>query len=210
MRRENAIKPRKAAIQQRSQFTVQQILEAATQVFSKHGYAGTTTNHIAQRAGVSIGSLYQYFPNKGAILHELVKMHLEQSTAMLDQFLDSIDGTTVDLHDILQTAVRITLELHTQNPQLHYVLLSEAIWPAEVMQQLHAIEDRFAALVQQLLASRPQVTHRHPEHAAYLMVHIVKDLAHEFVVHPPQEMDQEQFIEEIVVLLEAYLAAPHQ
>ena len=63
-----AISPRKTAIQERSKFTVHAIYEAAVQVFTENGYGGTTTDLIAQRAGVSIGTLYQYFPNKKAIL----------------------------------------------------------------------------------------------------------------------------------------------
>jgi len=54
MGRQKRINPRKSPTQERSRFTVEQIVEAATQVFTERGYAGATTNHIAERAGVSI------------------------------------------------------------------------------------------------------------------------------------------------------------
>src|ERR1700722_2109912 len=75
--------PRKAAKQARAQATVDAILEAGAQIFERLGYAGATTNRIAERAGVSIGSLYQYFPSKDAILVALARRHLEECMTML-------------------------------------------------------------------------------------------------------------------------------
>jgi hypothetical protein len=62
MARGKAPRPRKRPSQSRSRFTTRQSVEAAARVFEERGYAGATTNRIAERAGVSIGSLYQYFP----------------------------------------------------------------------------------------------------------------------------------------------------
>lgn len=68
--------PRKKPQQQRSQAMVEAILDAATESFCAGGFAGTTTNAIAERAGVSIGSFYQYFPNKLALLEALRERHV--------------------------------------------------------------------------------------------------------------------------------------
>ena len=68
--------PRKRPRQQRSQATWAAILDAATQLFQRLGYAGTTTNRVAELAGVSIGSLYQYFPDKDALLLALAERHI--------------------------------------------------------------------------------------------------------------------------------------
>ncbi|MEO1964805.1 TetR/AcrR family transcriptional regulator [Hyphomonas sp.] len=65
-------RPRKAPVQARSAATVEAILEAAAQILESEGFDGYTTNAIAKRAGVSIGSLYQYFPNKDAVTAALV------------------------------------------------------------------------------------------------------------------------------------------
>ena len=62
------LQPRRKPRQARSQATVEVILAAAARVFARSGYAATTTNHVAAKAGVSIGSLYEYFPSKDAIL----------------------------------------------------------------------------------------------------------------------------------------------
>ena len=69
-------KLRKIPRQRRACQTVDFILEAAAYILSEQGIEGFTTNRIAERAGVNIASLYQYFPNKGAILEELQARHL--------------------------------------------------------------------------------------------------------------------------------------
>ena len=75
--------PRKKPRQSRSQATVDVILDAAARIFVETGFAAATTNAIAERAGVSVGSLYQYFPNKLALLAALKERHvLQLKTAM--------------------------------------------------------------------------------------------------------------------------------
>lgn len=68
---------RRRPVQERSRRTVECILDAAVHVFGEKGYAATT-NHVAERAGLSIGSLYQYFPDKDALLAALHARHLDQ------------------------------------------------------------------------------------------------------------------------------------
>jgi AcrR family transcriptional regulator len=75
--------PRKRPVQERSRRTVESILDAAARIFGERGYLATTTNDVAAAAGVSIGSLYQYFPNKDALLVALEERHLEDVRAVL-------------------------------------------------------------------------------------------------------------------------------
>src|ERR1700753_135454 len=70
--RKNALKPRKIAVQSRATKTVEAIVEAAARILEKSGFEGYTTNAVAERAGVSIGSLYQYFPNKDVLTLALI------------------------------------------------------------------------------------------------------------------------------------------
>ena len=79
MARSPGLSPRRTPSQDRSRRTVERILEAATRVLSEHGYDGASTNRIAKAAGVGNGSLYQYFPNKDAIV-----------IAVLDRFADRL------------------------------------------------------------------------------------------------------------------------
>src|SRR5260370_40812254 len=64
--------PRKSASQKRSRVTVETLLDATARVLTRHGYDRASTNRIAATAGVSVGSLYQYFPNKEALVAALV------------------------------------------------------------------------------------------------------------------------------------------
>lgn len=86
---QSRIQPRKRPRQVRAELTRERILDAAARVFAEHGYAAGTTNRIAERARVSIGSLYQYYPNKDAILAELIGDHLDTGEAVMRLLLDA-------------------------------------------------------------------------------------------------------------------------
>jgi len=72
-----SLSPRKSPVQARSSATVDDILQATIQVLLKDGKERLTTTRVAQRAGVSVGTLYQYFPNKSALLQAALRRHLE-------------------------------------------------------------------------------------------------------------------------------------
>ena len=76
--------PRKAPKQGRSEATVEVILEAAAHILIERGYMALTTNAAALRAGVSIGSLYQYFPGKEALLAALLMRHANEIDTVLE------------------------------------------------------------------------------------------------------------------------------
>jgi AcrR family transcriptional regulator len=79
-----AQKPRRTPAQSRSAETVAVILEAAARVLELRGLDGFNTNSVAERAGVSIGSLYQYFRNKDALLASLIELQGEPFVRMLE------------------------------------------------------------------------------------------------------------------------------
>jgi AcrR family transcriptional regulator len=79
-----SLKPRKSPIQARSGATVEAVHEAAIQVLLADGLAKFTTTRVADRAGVSVGTLYQYFPNKQALLFAILSRHFEEIAAALE------------------------------------------------------------------------------------------------------------------------------
>jgi AcrR family transcriptional regulator len=81
--------PRKRPRQARSRATVDAILEACARILSEAGAAALTTNAIARRAGVSIGSLYEFFPNRDAVLAELARRRLSALGAEVQAGLES-------------------------------------------------------------------------------------------------------------------------
>ena len=84
---------------------VEAILQAAAEMFGDIGYARTTTNKIAARAGVSVGSLYQYFPNKDALLAALVQLHHDEVHEIVDAALMRLADETMPLDEILRCLV---------------------------------------------------------------------------------------------------------
>ncbi|OLF06313.1 TetR family transcriptional regulator [Actinophytocola xinjiangensis] len=79
---------RKQPVQQRSAKRVEQMLEACAALIDELGYDGVTTTLIAERAGVAVGSLYQFFPDKRAVVQALTKRNLDHFTAEIDRRLD--------------------------------------------------------------------------------------------------------------------------
>lgn len=186
------------------------ILEAAAQVFEARGYAGGTTNHVAARAGVSIGTLYQYFEDKDALLYALMEAHLAESVALLaerlgDALVAAASGT-LDLEDTLRHLVEAVIALHEATPRLHRVLFEEVPWPSEMWDRLKGMERELAGQVEMLLRTMPEVTVEHADRAAWMVVQLVETLTHRYVLDPPPWLQREDFATELVVMLRGYLA----
>jgi AcrR family transcriptional regulator len=100
--------------QARGERRIAQLLEAAGEVFVESGYSATTTNAIAARAGVSPGSLYQYFPNKDAIAAALAESYAAQLDELLAPF-GEVDPARVSLKEVLTAALGPLVEFHRRN-----------------------------------------------------------------------------------------------
>jgi AcrR family transcriptional regulator len=192
--------PRKLPKQPRSEATVEAILEAATQIFELHGYAAGTTNRIAERAGVSIGSLYQYFPNKDAILVALVQRHLAESTAALQPHLERLsDGASFD--DVLPDIVSAMVAMHALAPILHRVLFEETKLPPTLRAELNELEDRLVELAAAALADDVS----DPRLSASLVISAIEGLTHRLVLSPPAGVTPQTIACEITKLVRAYI-----
>jgi len=82
------IEPRKKPVQARSTITVEAIMEATIQVLLSHGVERLTTTRVSERAGVSVGTLYQYYPNKQSLLFALLEQHMEQIASAVETACD--------------------------------------------------------------------------------------------------------------------------
>ena len=105
LQKPSALRPRKKPRQPRSAETVASILEAAAQVLEAGGFEGFNTNAVARRAGVSIGSLYQYFPNKEALTIALIRRETERFRADAVEALAEATGAAAIRH-LISAAVR--------------------------------------------------------------------------------------------------------
>lgn len=99
------------------------ILQATAQVLAELGYAKASTNRIAARAGVSVGSLYQYFPNKDALFQALIARHVSaQNSAFSELFTASLGSPPKAL---ITQAVRALVASHRVQPELHMLLIGQ-------------------------------------------------------------------------------------
>ena len=103
---------------------VEAILTAAARVFVEDGLDGATTNRIAEVAGVSVGSLYQYFPNKQALASALLVQHVADVEALRPAALRGEKWLT--LRERFGIAVRWQLDAHAQDPAIHETLIQMA------------------------------------------------------------------------------------
>lgn len=207
MNRKKEIKPRKKPLQSRSRFTVDQILEAAAHIFARYGYAGTTTNRIAQKAGVSIGSLYQYYPNKDAILAALLEEHIGLTRSELTRALEKGITEGLSIEQILTQILDAMISVHADHTELHQVFISEIFHSTEITRRINDVKIEMIQMVEKLLHRYVEKSLPNARHSAYLIVHVVESLTHEYLKHPPEDMDQKTFVAETSALLFAYISS---
>lgn len=204
--RKQRLDPRKQPIQNRSKVTVDVILLAATQVFEAHGYAAGTTNRIALRAGVSIGTLYQYFPSKEAIAVALLERHLIETDHRLHEWVGHMVVEQHGLCEALHDYVAGMLEMHTRQPRLQHILLEETPLPERVHQALLEAEQHAAKTVAGLIRLYPEVRSSCLEHTCFVIVQTVESLTHRYAAHlDDQFIPRTTFVGEVVKMLIAYL-----
>src|ERR1700678_2262285 len=109
--------------QRRARQTFDAVLEAVIRLLKREGLAAITTNRIAEVAGVSIGSVYQYFPNKRAIFIALHARHIDQIDCVIHRTL--AEHTESPLEDLIEALVNSMVEVHTADPELSELLQSE-------------------------------------------------------------------------------------
>lgn len=113
---------RKLPKQARSRALVEAVLDATARILVEQGFPATTTNRVAQRAGVSIGSLYQYFPSREALVAAVARRHSERIKASLE--LELAEGAP-DLETGIAALLHAIVQAHRVSPELTAVLGSE-------------------------------------------------------------------------------------
>lgn len=202
------LRPRKEPRQRRAVETRARILDAARRVFEEHGYSHGTTNRIAEAAGLSVGSLYQYFPNKDAILVELVDAHIEAGTAAVLAALPDPgpDGwASLPLAAVVGPVVEAMVAVHTDGRELHRVLFEEAPRPPEQLARLRALERDLTDMVAGLLTAHPEVTAPDPALAARLTIDVIESLVHRIATDATSGIPDDVLAAEVTRLVLAYL-----
>lgn len=195
--------PRRKPTQSRSRATVDAILQASAQVLVRDGYAKTTTNRIAERAGVSVGTLYQYFPNKDALVVALCEQHSDEMMALLSASIEELQDASPE--NATRVIVRAMLEAHAVNPQLHEAIISNL--PKErQFEQILAVNAQAEAMIRVFLElHRDRLATDNIDMAAFIVVNTVEALTHAAVIERPDFLGTEELVDEITRLVCRYL-----
>jgi AcrR family transcriptional regulator len=200
-RKSRATALRKTPRQARSRATVDAILDATARVLVRRGFAGTNTNVVAEIAGVSVGSLYQYFPSKEALVAALHQRHAEQILGVLRAAFDAAAGRSLEA--TVHALVRAVIDAHLLDPDLHRVLEGEA---GTLDDEAGEIEGAIFARVRALLAAhRDEVAPRDLDLAAAIVMRIVEALVHGALVDAPEPLAPRVVEREVVRAALGYL-----
>jgi AcrR family transcriptional regulator len=197
--------PRKKPRQQRSQATVDCILEATARVLCSTGYDRASTNRIALAAGVSVGSLYQYFPSKEALVAGLVERHTAQMTSLVKGKLAEVASAPVDV--AVRTMIQSMFDAHAVDPKLHKVLI-EQVPRIGKLEQVVSVEREVAALVEVFLEARKRDLRRvNVPAVAFVLCCVVEAVTHAAVLAELGEPRRREVAEELTDMLLRYLPA---
>ena len=197
--RKRKLSPRKTPRQDRSRATVEAVLEATTDILLREGYAKLTTNRIADRAGVNIASLYQYFPGKEAIVAELRRRH---GTDQRDALRHVLAEHTGELEPTIRALVSIGVAGHAQAPRLHRVFTEEM--PALGYRDVAAIDAPIVAAMRQFLQAA-DVDVRDIDLALWMIATASGAVLHRAAVERPEDLSSGVIADELVTLLCRYL-----
>jgi AcrR family transcriptional regulator len=193
---------RRAPIQERSQLTVEAILDAVIKLLKRRGDSSITTNRIAETAGVSIGSLYQYFPNKRAIFIALHERHIGHVDRIMQRRMAECAEST--LEELISSLIDGMIEAHAVDPELSDLLQAEVPHRADGTRdfsvRLHGAFRKALAHHARGFGSRTD-----PDMRAFFVSNMVEALGHAIVFRRPPGSSLSRARAELLRAILAYL-----
>jgi len=195
--------PRKRPRQDRSKATVETILAATARVLVKKGFDGLTTNAVAEQAGVSIGSLYQYFPSKEALVAALIEQHIEEMNAAILTELTRV--SKLPMAQAVRAVIELTIRAHSIEPELHRVL-TEQVPRVGRLARLAEADSICRRMVAGILAARKdELAIADPDTSAFILVASIESITHRAALFAPERLRDPRLIDEAVALVTRYL-----
>ncbi|WP_426407427.1 TetR/AcrR family transcriptional regulator [Bradyrhizobium ganzhouense] len=178
--RKSPTTPRKNALQERSRATVDALIEATARILVREGFEKTSTNRIAEIAGVSVGSLYQYFPSKEALVAAVIERHNEEIMGIVRTTLTEVMDMPVE--KAVRRLVTVAIEAHRINPELHRVLAEQI--PRAGKLDVEASSREVHSLVRAYLDSRRKEMRKIDlDVATFICVSAIEAIAHNTVLN---------------------------
>ncbi|WP_278491942.1 TetR/AcrR family transcriptional regulator [Acinetobacter gyllenbergii] len=174
-------KPRKIPRQGRSKVTVDAILQSAAEILKEMDYAKFNTNLVAERAGISIGSLYQYFPNKDALIVALHKKHTQHIHDLLRTVIDHQNAQT--LKQRIESLVDAVIAAHSFEPELHQLLEKKLpFFDINRVEDETGIRDEIYRLVE---LHQDEIVEKNKSLMVWMILQLLESLIHAAVLEPP-------------------------
>jgi len=184
--------------QERSRQTVEVVLEGVKRVLRRHGAEAITTNRVAEAAGVSIGSLYQYFPDKQAIFAALHERHVDSVRDVMERTVTHF--TSASLEEVTLELVERLAQVHANDAELHEVVSAQVPGSADGFKSaLRATFERVISPAQQDRYA-PEETER----MLFVLPNLVEALVHG-VAHQTQAISRERAQDEAIRTVGVYL-----
>jgi AcrR family transcriptional regulator len=195
--------PRKRPRQERSKATVDTILAATARVLVKKGFDGLTTNSVAEQAGVSIGSLYQYFPSKEALVAALIEQHIDEMNGAILSELTRV--AQLPMAQAVRAVIELTIRAHSVEPELHRVL-TEQVPRVGRLARLAEADSICRRMVAGVLASRKhELAIIDADTAAFILVASIESITHRAALFAPERLRDPRLIDEAVAMVTRYL-----
>ncbi|MCY1072984.1 TetR/AcrR family transcriptional regulator [Archangium lansingense] len=194
---------RKQPSQARSKALVDALIQTTARILLRDGWQALTTNRIARAAGVSVGSLYQYFPDKEALLLALVERIADEMTAHLIEVGTSLHDASVD--EGIAKLVRVALDVSRRDAPLYRAVLVEL--PRQgTLELFDRVNRRLAdALAEWLAARRDELDVVDPSLTAHILVTSLDALTDHTLLFRPELLDSPRFERELRALVTGYL-----
>ena len=204
MGRASATLARKQPRQERARSTVSAILDATAQILDRQGLDAASTTRIAEVAGVSVGSVYQYYSHRDAILNALQDREFERALSLIQDVL--ADGNLERApRETVTAVVRGLTALYRSCPGLHRVLAIEGLRVAKA-ERVHAFDLRVIQVVRHFLAAtKAPILRRNVDAAAFIVYQSVRATMLAYLLERPPGLDVESLIEEMTNLVTGYL-----
>ena len=199
-------KPRKIASQERSRATVDALVEATARILVKEGFDKASTNRIAEVAGVSVGSLYQYYPGKEALVAAVIDRHNQEIMGVVRGALAEVASQPIE--KAVRRLVTVAIEAHRIDPKLHRVL-AEQIPRTGRLENVEAFNRETYALFRAYLEGHSdELRTIDLDLAAFVCVTSIEALAHTAVLHRSERLSGEaveRLVDEATRLVAGYL-----
>jgi AcrR family transcriptional regulator len=205
MARRPLTNPRKEASQERSRATVDALVEATARILVREGFDKASTNRIAEVAGVSVGSLYQYFPSKEALVAAVIDRHNQDILQVVRGELEKAANQPIGQG--VRTLVAMAVKAHRVDPKLHRVLAEQIPRVGRLEKAATFNQENYALFKAYLESHRNEIRVADLELAAFVCVTSIEALTHTAVLHHKIVSDtaMEALIDEATRLVTGYL-----